>query len=351
MGSSARKKREKKKDFQKTKLKVGKTKPKATNFTDTSFHSRAIVLGQQSLRISAPTPGAQFAHHLSLLSSHSDTQCRESLAYLTNVVSGPSSAPQPWAAILPKLFPLMTRASASLRTQLLKLFRVIPAHDVRDHVPLFTTYLRTAMTSLAPEIRADGIEILSWLLDTAGIDLVASRDGWTKVLRCFVAVFGWDKGPMDHHSRRFGNSSSLTSSSGMMMRLSRDSKSLARPLQVFGQFLQCGIGPSSRSESMVSDECTFPFWHTEQHHLPRRADCYAYLNLFGQAHEEEDGSICEDRGDRCRVLQRIEPQVRYGLAECRLQGGEVGRAAGTVLKILNDHLDNNGGVEKDYQES
>lgn len=61
MGSSTRKKKEKKKDFQvcisvalvlfqrvicltrglqKPKLKVGKTKPKASNFTDTSFQSK-----------------------------------------------------------------------------------------------------------------------------------------------------------------------------------------------------------------------------------------------------------------------------------------------------------------------
>jgi hypothetical protein len=40
MGASKRKKKEKKKDFQKTKLKVGQAKPKPANFTDTSFLSR-----------------------------------------------------------------------------------------------------------------------------------------------------------------------------------------------------------------------------------------------------------------------------------------------------------------------
>ena len=43
MGSSARKKKEKKKDFQKAKLKVGKERPKGTNFTDTSFRSKGIL--------------------------------------------------------------------------------------------------------------------------------------------------------------------------------------------------------------------------------------------------------------------------------------------------------------------
>jgi len=44
MGSSNRKKAEKKKDFQKPKLKVGKGKVKPDNFTDTSFKSKGIYL-------------------------------------------------------------------------------------------------------------------------------------------------------------------------------------------------------------------------------------------------------------------------------------------------------------------
>jgi pre-rRNA-processing protein IPI1 len=40
MGKSAKAKKEKKKEFQKVKLKVGKTKPKAANLTDTSFKAR-----------------------------------------------------------------------------------------------------------------------------------------------------------------------------------------------------------------------------------------------------------------------------------------------------------------------
>lgn len=43
MGSSDKKKKEKKKDFQKPKLKVGKAKPKSANFTDTSFRSKCEI--------------------------------------------------------------------------------------------------------------------------------------------------------------------------------------------------------------------------------------------------------------------------------------------------------------------
>ena len=46
MGSSAKKKKEKSKDFKKAKLRVGKARPKPNNFTDTSFKSK----GQSTLK-------------------------------------------------------------------------------------------------------------------------------------------------------------------------------------------------------------------------------------------------------------------------------------------------------------
>ena len=46
MGSSTKKKKEKQKDFQKPKLKVGKTKAKPANFTDTSFKSKGKYIPQ-----------------------------------------------------------------------------------------------------------------------------------------------------------------------------------------------------------------------------------------------------------------------------------------------------------------
>lgn len=71
MGSSNRKKKEKKKDFQvrvcqieklpacthdfmqKPKYKVGKTQAKASNFTDTSFKSKGMKMSNKFQRVSA----------------------------------------------------------------------------------------------------------------------------------------------------------------------------------------------------------------------------------------------------------------------------------------------------------
>jgi pre-rRNA-processing protein IPI1 len=43
MAKSAKAKKEKKKDFQKAKLKVGKSKPKASNITDVSFKAKCMI--------------------------------------------------------------------------------------------------------------------------------------------------------------------------------------------------------------------------------------------------------------------------------------------------------------------
>jgi pre-rRNA-processing protein IPI1 len=43
MAKSTRAKKEKKKDFQKAKLKVGKAKPKASNITDVSFKAKCMI--------------------------------------------------------------------------------------------------------------------------------------------------------------------------------------------------------------------------------------------------------------------------------------------------------------------
>ena len=291
----------------------------------------AIVLDRQSLKISAPTQSAQFVHHLSLLNSHSDSQCRESLAYLTNAVAGTSSAPLPWAVILPKLFPLMTRASPSLRAQLLKFFRVVPAQEVRDHIQPFTMYVRTAMTHLSREIRIDGVEILRWILDAAGPDLVASGDGWTKMLKCFVAVFGWDNGFSDN--KESCNNSHVH---GNIIKPVNGDKAMVRALSVFGQFLQHGIGLRSL-DSTTDSGCVHPFWHVDQHLLPRRSDGFAYLNLFGSAWHSEHLN-CADRGDRQKMFQGYHLLFAEGLEIACQQGGEMGRTAATVIKIIKNNV-------------
>ncbi|KAJ5608724.1 Pre-rRNA-processing protein ipi1 [Penicillium herquei] len=341
MGSSTKRKKEKKQDFQKPKLKVGKARPKPENYTDTSFKSKAIVLNQQSLQLTAPSSNSQFTHHLSLLSSKSDTQRRDSLAHLTtSIASRPvnSPLPQPVSVMLPSLLPLLLDASNNVRTQLLKLLRTLPHSDVEDHVLQLLPYVRAGMTHLAPDIRVSAVEILSWLVESAGEQVVSCAGGWIKTLNCFLSVLGW-------HTDESAKWSSTRASFG---KSGSKGKPMVKVLGALAEFLDAGVGEPGASAGVNGDQngndasgssaFPFPLSGTEHHMISASGAPYAYLNLFGQPRDEE-GEMYETREDRYRVFAtRFLPAVDRGLKSAREEGGELGRAASGVTKVLKGAL-------------
>ncbi|KAE8160884.1 Pre-rRNA-processing protein ipi1 [Aspergillus tamarii] len=336
MGSSAKKKKEKQKDFTKAKLKVGKAKGKPENFTDTSFKSKGIVLNQQSLTLSAPTSNTQFTHHVSLLSSKSDSQRRDSLAHLTTSISSRpvnSPLPQPVSVILPTLLPLILDANTGVRTQLLKLFRSLPQSDIRDHVPQLLPYIRAGMTHLAADIRVSAVEVLSWLIEVAGTEVVSSAGGWIKTLNCFLSVLGW-------HTEESAKWSASRASFG---KAGAKGQPMMKVLTVLAEFLNAGIGAPA-NEAQDADMLgsggvagwEFPLCQTAVHMVPDTAAPYAYLNLFGQPRDEE-GEMYETWEDRYRVFSnRFLPAIQRGLENARQEGGEMGRASSGASKVLKE---------------
>ncbi|KAJ5595583.1 Pre-rRNA-processing protein ipi1 [Penicillium hispanicum] len=337
MGSSTKRKKEKQKDFQKPKLKVGKAKAKPENFTDTSFRSKSIVLNQQSLHVAAPSSNSQFTHHLSLLSSKSDSQRRDSLAYLTtSIASRPvnSPLPQPVSVLLPSLLPLLLDASNNVRTQLLKLLRTLPRNDVEDHVVQILPYVRAGMTHLAADIRVSAVEILSWMVETAGEYVVACAGGWIKTLNCFLSVLGWHT----EESARWSSNRASFGKSGSKGR------PMVKVLGALAEFLEVGIGEpgASRDHLPEPDDVAsirpFPLCATSQHMISDSSAPYAYLNLFGQPRDEE-GEMYETREDRYRVFSaRFLPAIERGIKSAREEGGELGRASSGVSKVLKEAL-------------
>lgn len=368
MGSSVKKKKEKKKDFkvcmwgtflwwydidktpQKAKLKVGKARPKPENFTDTSFKSKctllarsdwtkiitnrslAIVLNQQSLATSAPSTTLQFNHHLSLLTHKSDTQRRDSLSFLTTTISARPvniPLPQPVSVILPALLPLILDGSNSVRRQLIRLLQSLPVGEVEDHVEELLLYVRAGMTHLAADIRVTAIEILDWLLEVAGQETVSCAGGWVKTLKCFLALLGWQN--EDGVARWSSNKVSFG-------RAGSEGKALVKNLAVLASFVKAGLLPISETveEDPVS---SFPLWGAHYHTLPKRSDCYAHLNLFGPPREEEN-EMYEDREERQRIFHtRFQASVERGLEASRKEGGEVGRAAAVLARAVIEGSD------------
>ncbi|TVY83142.1 Pre-rRNA-processing protein ipi1 [Lachnellula suecica] len=336
MGSSARKKKEKRKDFKKPKLKVGKTKAKADNFTDTSFKAKSIVVNQQSLTTAAPSSSSQFAHYLSLASSSkSDTQRRDALSYLTTQLSSQpvnDPLPLPTAILLPKLLPLILDGSASVRTQLLKFLRLLPPADVGDRAEQALLYTRAGMTHLAAEIRVDALAVLEWLLEVAKEDIVTCPGGWVKTLKSFMSMMGWAV---------TSGSSKWTSASKASF--GKAGKSFPRQMLVLSQFLKAGLVESEAEASVTANAGLYPLVDVERHMIPTRSNAFAHLNLFGSSRDEE-GEMYIDREDRQMVFQkRFQAPVEVGMENARKEAGEAGRAAVVLKKVLVDGMaDYNG---------
>ncbi|KAL8974250.1 MAG: hypothetical protein Q9197_001503 [Variospora fuerteventurae] len=340
MGSSAKKKKDKKKDFQKPKLKVGKARPKPANFTDTSFKSKSVVLNQQSLTTTTPSATSQFSHHLSLLTSRTDSQRRDSLSYLTTAISTrPTNAPlqQPVSVLLPKLLPLTSHGSHGVRTQLLKLLRALPTNDVEDHIDMVVLWVRACMTHIAADISTSAMEMLMWALECAGDALVSCPGGWVKTLKSLVAALRW---PQDTPET---TASGWSSGRASMGKPGSDGKAMVKSLSALASLLRAGFDdPPLQDQDKGRMVYGFPLVDTACHMLPTRSDTFAHLNLFGPS-RDEDSQMYEDREDRQKVFQRrFRAPIERGLEAAKQEGGEVGRAAAGVQKIISEGM-------KDYE--
>ncbi|KAL5353293.1 rRNA processing protein [Pseudogymnoascus australis] len=331
MGSSARKKAEKKKDFKKPKLRVGKAKAKPDNFTDTSFKSRSITINQQSLTTSAPASSVQFEHYLSLASSSkSDAQRRDALSYLTTQVSSqPVNAPIPVSpsTILEKLLPLILDGSQSVRTHQLKFLRLLPAKDVGNRAEFALLYIRAGMTHLAVEIRNDALSVLEWLVEIAPEYVVSCPGGWFKTLDSFMRMMGWAESV---GSSKWSAAAKVTFGKG--------GKSFPRQITVLAQFLNAGLARIATEEPFQRGSC-FPLWDADIHVISAQASPFAHLNLFGPGRDEE-GEMYTERESRQRVFRlRFQKSVDKGIESARKEGGEMGRAGAILGKVVTESMD------------
>jgi len=326
MGASSKKKKEKKKDFQKPKLKVGKARPQAVNATSTSFKAKAIVLTQQ-INADAPSLNVQFLHHVSLLSSRTDSQRKESLAYLASTLDNELRSkpmPLPMEALLEKAMPLTLDAHAGVRSELLKLLQALPTTDLGDHIPKMLPFIRAAMTHLSQDIRKTALDVLSWLLNNAGRDLVSSPGGWSKTLECCSTLLNW---------KNLAPGDTWTASRTTFR---ADTRAIARAMQVTDQLLSVGLLPSSEDEkeNQYDPSAQLPSWDHEHHLIPTKASAYGYLNLFGKP-VDDDSRMIDDREERLLVFDdRFRMGFAKGIDGAKKEGGDIGRVAGQLSKTL-----------------
>lgn len=336
MGSSAKKKKEKQKDFQKPKLKVGKKRPANTNATDTSFASKSVVFKQQNLSEGGRDHDALFQHNLSLLSSKNETQRRDALTYLstTCLAQQGRKLPQSPSVIVAKAQPLIIDGNSQVRQQLLKLFRALPPDEIGplDQVILYT---RAGMAHLSNDIRISSLDFLDWLLEISPVAVVSNSGGWVKTLRTFQNLLSWNTATMTEKITTVNGTWSNSKPSGNL----GSSKLLVRQLISLSRLLTAGLRrPTLDHERRVAARqasANFPLCHQTSHMLPKKSNPFGYLNLFG-APRDVESEVYEDAEERVEVFIELgmAEAFRHGVSEAKKEGGEVGRAAASVDKAL-----------------
>lgn len=191
------------------------------------------------------------------------------------------------------------------------------------HADQLLLHTRAGMTHLSLEIRTFALEVLQWLVDVAGEEVVSCAGGWVKMLKCFLSLLVWKVGGEGKWSqaKSYGKS---------------DAKLQVKQMDALTAFLRAGLHHAQVTSA--TNENSFPLWQTGHHMLPERSNVYAHLNLFSATRDEE-AEMFEDREDRQRLFNdKAETAVVAGLEQALKAGGEMGRAAAQLRKVVKDGM-------------
>lgn len=236
--------------------------------------------------------------------------------------------------ILPKLLPLLLDGSAAVRTQLVKLLRLLSRKDVTDRVESTLLYIRAGMTHLAVDIRNDAVNTLEWLLENAREDTVTCPGGWVKTLNAFMSMMGWAV-----------SSGSTKWSSSTKVSFGKGGRAFPKHLITLAQFLRVGLGEDDK-DLETERSITFPVWDVGVHAIPVSSNSYSYLNIFGPGRDEE-GEMYTERESRQRVFkERFHETIERGIESAKKEGGEVGRAAAILGKAVADGMNGFSCIDK-----
>lgn len=279
----------------------------------------------------APDAIAQFRHNLSLATSRTDKQRREALAHLvTQLTSTPPNNPVGTYAILEKLLPLITDGSASVRATLLRLFQALPPAEVAPHADRAVKWVRLGMLHLAAEVRHDALKFMDWLLDAAGEPLLETAGGWTRTLDAFAAMMGWRNDGSGKAASSSAGKQSWTSAPKTTFGADKGGSSYAAQIAALSRFVEMGLQQPPAAKAMTDSE----FWG-HVYGLPRGPNPFGYLQISGPP---QDGEVCADVEERQRAFWRWMDTVEKKAEEARREGGPAGRAAGELLKIVEEGM-------------
>ncbi|KAF9160431.1 hypothetical protein BGX21_001838 [Mortierella sp. AD011] len=267
--SSSKRKKEKNADFKKTKLKVGKKKAVADNFTDTSFKSKAISLPSQSIShdktaLLTNSRNVTFAELITQLKHYSPGTRKDALLGLRDLFHRhPHLLPLHLGVLVNTIVRLLIDDSSVVRKALQSfLGEFIPTlhpRDVQPFLPLLIVYTCSAMTHILEDIREDALKFMDlWI--AAGGQIVVNGF-WDKIIPNYVSLLTSDSNasnaskfasamsfsaPAGSGATGTSGSSSITSKSTTGVNAGKNApgsqKAKSEVLQSLAGFLQEGLG-------------------------------------------------------------------------------------------------------------
>ncbi|KAM7186588.1 P-loop containing nucleoside triphosphate hydrolase protein [Rhypophila sp. PSN 637] len=248
---------------------------------------------------------------------------------INQLSANPPNNPVGTSGLLTKLLPLISDTSTAVRANLLKLFRVLPPAEVGPHVEKILMYIRGGMTHLSTDIRNDTLNMMEWLLEVAGDEVVSCPGGWLKSLNSFSSMLGWNP-TVNAVTVSKGWTSASKATLGATTKKGPEAQ--ARQILVLARFLQVGF-----QEESPTPYDPRAYWDN-LYRLPATANPFAYLNLFGTP-RDEDSEMYPDRLSRQRVFEaKWKGAILEGMEGARKEGGAVGRSASSLAKVLSGEV-------------
>ncbi|CAL9735940.1 pre-rRNA-processing protein Ipi1p [Monosporozyma servazzii] len=336
--TKSRKQKQKKKDFLKKKLKVGKTAARASNLTDTSFVAKTISVKNQHLDHNHHDLSKRFP----LLKHHNATVRKETLSIFIKAIPAIIKS-RLMTPLLSQAIPLICDDTKDVRDSLIELLDTIGGLDPQVlvlHCNMFVLYINMAMTHIVPRIQADSTRFLLCLLNHCGDEIV--RKAWLKLMRGVMNVLGW-------------SAVGANTSSGALQTKKRDSKATKIHLDTLGKLVEYGCFDPKSTESDANDIAGgSTINQNNKFLLPNLPQPFEHLKLFErqlkQSNSTNDSTNSTDASPgstgTTNSLANQDLESRQAIFETDFQneitkqaqlivkdGGECGKAANTLNRL------------------
>ncbi|VEU22276.1 DEKNAAC103299 [Brettanomyces naardenensis] len=307
MGTSKRHRKQKQKDFAKTKLKVGKTPAQKSNFTDTSFKAKSITLNQRG---GSSSSSESLKKKLSILRKPTQNLSSRQVI-LEELVEDLSKHYGRFSGHLDEVLKvsslLLLDRSRKIRKLNLEIWRLLVdtgrINILTLHLETLLLFVNSGMTHLNSGIRLDSLKYLECLLSSQELAELVVKSNWTKLLKNFMILMNWTSGGSD------GKSKNLVVREGSSELMQKDlAKDRIEEIRVLRRLIEVGVkGEEVKDGGDDDDRCQIHAY-TKYYMISEKPNVFRGLRLFEGIRVGGDGETyvsTDDAESRIKVICEV----------------------------------------------